>query len=271
MTGLLETLARDTWNRIHDGHELNVYQGETTITDCLLLEILRFGSPLLRVFKTTPASEATWGTDWEWWVGQPGRWLRYAVQAKRIVLPGERYDTLGKKVGAESQLNVLDRYASGGRAIPIYCFYNFADRLDYTDYWHCDGPIDAPQLGCSITPAAVVRTALSNRGCRSFSYVHRQESTYPWRCLLRCPPFVAPLQAKSSSRSGIDLTPLTTIFGTPIRLYQGLPEALMTRDRFDRTLTLPVAALDPEYYNHDLRLYPHRIAVFDLRENPGAG
>jgi hypothetical protein len=82
---LLEELARNTWHRIVDGHRLRIRQGETTITDYLLLEIERANSPRIKSIKTSIRKEANQGTDWEWWVGSSSEgWIQYAIQAKRV-------------------------------------------------------------------------------------------------------------------------------------------------------------------------------------------
>ena len=82
---LLESLAKQTWDRIKDGYELEISQGEETITDLNLLEIKRSGIRSFQVVKLTKAEEAIKGIDWEWWIGSESQgWLRYAIQAKKI-------------------------------------------------------------------------------------------------------------------------------------------------------------------------------------------
>ncbi len=52
---LFEELAQSTWTRLGLSWDYNISQGEETITDLLQLEIARFGSPHVRVLKTTKA------------------------------------------------------------------------------------------------------------------------------------------------------------------------------------------------------------------------
>lgn|SRR5690606_8032375 len=71
----------------------------------------------------------------------------------------------------------------------LYCFYNYSARMHG---WNCALPPASEQLGCSVTPSAVVRAALAGRGRRNFSWIHKQRSTLPWRCLVRCPLLAVP-------------------------------------------------------------------------------
>ena len=173
---LLEFLAVSTWQRLSDAALLDVRQGETSITDHLLLEIARLRDPSIRVLKTPQHLERIKGTDWEWWIGTPACGWPYAAQAKRIHVETGRYGGLGQKVGRIRQAEVLERFASANRAVPLYCFYNHVERPDFTPYWHCHRrPVECEQLGCSIVPIRVVKRALSTHGARSFDRMHKSE------------------------------------------------------------------------------------------------
>ena len=155
LINLLERLAEDTWERVRDGNALGIRLGETGLTDLLLLEIKRTNPLHLRVFKTPHHLEPRQGTDWEWWIGSnPTGWLRYAVQAKKLYLRSHTYQSLGHTIGGVRQLDVLDAFANANNAIPIYCFYNYADWVNLATCWQCNLPLEAPQLGCTITPRA---------------------------------------------------------------------------------------------------------------------
>jgi hypothetical protein len=109
---LFETLAEQTWDRIRDAHELDVSQGEETITDLNLLEIKRNGISTIRVVKLSIDEEAIKGIDWEWWIGSDAQgWLRYAVQARKIHFASQRYDSLGHKVNGVLQIDLLEVFA----------------------------------------------------------------------------------------------------------------------------------------------------------------
>jgi len=260
---LLESLAEDTWGRIRDGHALDVVQSEAALTDLMLLEIARARSPFLKVVKTPLDSEKNQGTDWEWWVGTQARgWARYAIQAKRLSLPSERYDKIAHKVDATPQIDILERYAAANGAVPLYCFYNFSDRADYTPYWHCHRPLDFVQLGCSITPLRTIRTAISQRGKRTFSAIHSAPFALPWRCLVRCPAFISTFHPDSSIRSRVAGT-THDFFGVPRVIHPSLPAG------FGPALeTGTLEFFDDDYFSSELHALPRRIAVIDLAESP---
>ncbi|HEU4326920.1 MAG TPA: hypothetical protein VFS21_27520 [Roseiflexaceae bacterium] len=198
-TQLLEFLASETWCRLFLGLEMNVSQGEETITDDNLLHMVRSNVKGLRVWKCPKHLERLKGVDWEWFIGSDKRgWWRYAVQAKKgNIKKGLRYDSLNHHieagargvVGGEPQIDVLERYASGIQAIPLYCFYNSVIKL--SSGWNCCRfRPDREQLGCTITPSWVVRKALSTWGGRDFKYIHKYGCSVPWRCLAACPNII---------------------------------------------------------------------------------
>lgn len=95
----LETVAGQTWETLRDSTKCSISQGEETITDNLLLCLLRQSLPSIRVIKTPKDKEAIMGTDWEWWIGsKSGGVLRYAVQAKKLDYASHRYLKLKHKV-----------------------------------------------------------------------------------------------------------------------------------------------------------------------------
>jgi hypothetical protein len=194
---LLENLARRTWHRIQDGRRWHIRQGETAISDYLLLEIARAGFPSIKIIKTSPTKETLQGTDWEWWVGSRRcGWIHYAMQAKRLCFPSDRYDALGHKVDLYNalgdkvdsclQVDTLIKYAKDHDAIPLYCLYNATIEPPPERYWHCNLPFELEQLGCTVAPAEAVKAFLSKRGQRTFQAVHNDLGV-PWRCLVGCP------------------------------------------------------------------------------------
>lgn len=182
----LESVAQDIWYRIRDGQNLGVRQGEESLTDHALLCLRRIGTPSIRILKTSKAAEPTSGTDWEWWLGSNAQgWLRFAVQAKRLNVA--YYDQFAHKVAGVPQLDILERYAAAHAAIPLYCLFNHVpDPLACTAGWKCCDSLDPEQLGCTVTPLSVVRTAVATWGCRTFRSVHADPRSVPWRCLLKC-------------------------------------------------------------------------------------
>lgn len=191
---LFEHLARKTWDRIKFSVAYDVSQGEETITDINLLEIAMARLNEVKVWKCPKNEEPYTGIDWEWWIGSDRlRWLRYAVQAKKLNPISARYDNLGHKVGSTHQIEILKSYAKDELAIPLYCFYNSVNEAKYDPYWWCALDIEAEQLGCSVTPLSVAEAALTPSGRKSrrtFRHIHSNNWTLPWRCLVRCEHFL---------------------------------------------------------------------------------
>jgi hypothetical protein len=167
---LLENLAWRTWHRILDGHRWGIRQGETTITDYHLLEIARANSPSIKIIKTSIKKEASQGTDWEWWVGSPRQgWICYAIQAKLLGFTSGRYDTY-----SSLQADILINYAKNHDAVPLYCFYNAANKSIPEGYWQCCSmPFQPKQFGCTIASAQDVQAFVLKRGRRKFEEIHK--------------------------------------------------------------------------------------------------
>ncbi|MCB0018468.1 MAG: hypothetical protein KDE09_11805 [Anaerolineales bacterium] len=225
---LFEQLATQTWERLRLSWEYHISQGEETVTDLLQLEIAQYGKPDIRVTKTTKRHEAQSGIDWEWWIGDNySGWLRFAIQAKKINMNGH-YPALKHAVrrpgGRKSlQHNLLKRYAREKGAVPLYCLFNHVSPLEIDErtHWHCSADFDSKQFGCTISPVGVVEEALSNRGCRTFDFIHRHDCTFPWRCLF-CPQYSALPRLLASAANAISKKPIR---------YRQLPQALArTRD-----------------------------------------
>lgn len=184
---MFEALARATWHNIERTTRIRVSLGEDALTSFNLLALASSGTSSV-VVEDTRADEDLKGCDFELWIGSDfSGWCRYAIQAKKIRPLRGQYAGLAHKVGKSFQIDILDRYAHANRALPLYCFFNFSA---VPGKWSCNLPPDPEQLGCSVTPSAVVRIALRTRGGRSFQFLHSQPETLPWRCLVRCPAIV---------------------------------------------------------------------------------
>jgi len=187
---VFESLAERVWWRIMDGENLGVRQGEETLTDHVLLELKRANPSSVVVWKTPKKLESKTGTDWEWWIGSNTiGWIRYAVQAKKV--RDHKYKhiahSIGKPPNKRRQIDVLDQYARTVNAVPLYCLFNHVDHSAAQAGWRCSLSFDPPQLGCTVTPSSVVRTAINTPGKRTFEFIHSDPKTLPWRCLVRCP------------------------------------------------------------------------------------
>lgn len=179
---LFEVLAEKTWRSIERFSRNSIHLGEDAITS-LNLDALASARPAFVFAEDTRSDESTKGCDFEMWIGSDSvGWRRYAVQAKKLQISSGRYTSLAHEVGGTPQIDILESYAAANRALPIYCFYN---RSNKAYQWNCSLPNCAEQLGCSVTPLGVARSALAKHGGRNFSFVHAQVETLPWRCLVR--------------------------------------------------------------------------------------
>lgn len=269
---LLESLAEQTWDRIKDGFEFDISQGEETITDFNLLEMLRSGVKALKVVKLSKGEEAIKGIDWEWWIGSRTQgWLRYAVQAKKLNFATQRYDSFGHKVKGIPQIDLLETYARKASAIPIYCLYNCSKSASQHQHWHCNFPYEEKQLGCTVTPSSVVRQAMNIKGFRNFDFIHSQNSTIPWRCLLKCPSV---LQIYSNGS--------TNIAFENIRVYTALPNYLVrAADNEQEVLTSEVFPIikrsdfddlntvDEMLFDNksEIRVSPKKVLIIEIRND----
>lgn len=246
---VFEDIASSTWQRIHLGEIYKVSQGEETITDINLLELVKANCAEVQVVKTHKNKEKEQGTDWEWWIGNHRLgWLRYAVQAKKINPNSSRYDVLGHKVNNIPQICTLEQYARINHAIPLYCFYNYLKNSSISSYWRCNLSYEVEQFGCTVTPSRNVRTALSKRGARKFGFLHSFNDTKPWRCLVRCPLMLQIYQTGSVNDTSLKFE---NVF-----VYQNLPPELSAALE-----TGSLREFSSDFYSRDLELYPKRILV----------
>jgi hypothetical protein len=252
-TEVFEKLSASTWGRLRDAEAYGISQGEETLTDINLLDIVKLKSPQVRVVKTPKNKEKDKGTDWEWWFGNNNiGWLRYAVQAKKIDYKTQNYKVLNHKVDGKPQIDILETYSRVNMAIPLYCFYNYVEE-DVSEYWKCNLPFDNHQLGCTITPLKNVRECINMHGKRNFKSLHRYPTTRPWRCLLYC-PLIKNLYL--SDRKSIDY------FGFEnVNLYRSLPSELINDDKGYKT-----QFFSSSFYNPDIRNYPRRILIVEMPE-----
>lgn len=250
----LESIARHTWETLQDSTKYGISQGEETITDNLLLYLLRQNLPSIHVIKTPKDKEPRMGTDWEWWIGSRSKgFLRYAIQAKKLDYATHRFLKLKHEVrtqfGKEDQEKVLKRYAATNSAIPLYALYNYVELADFNPYWNCQSSLAPEQFGFTVTPLHNIEEALATRGCRSFERLHSCSETIPVRCLAICPGIVP----SSSENRLIRIAKLNL---DKIKLY--------SFDDVSPLLSADLRGLEAfpqSLYSSDLGLYPKHIAV----------
>ena len=245
---LFAILARSTWRTIARTHRNRVAFGEDAITSYNLDALSSPGVGV--VVEDTRVNEATKGCDFELWVGSDTlSWSRYAMQAKKISVASASYLKLNHKVGKRYQIDVLASYASANRATPLYCFYNHSSKAHA---WNCNlQPPEVEQLGCSVTPLYVVRTALKTRGGRTFTWIHQRPETLPWRCLVHCPAFIHPM-------------PRAAHPGWPLRdqyLHDRLPQSLR---RLQESRDAQAIVDAPDLFSRNVDLRPGFIGVIEL-------
>lgn len=253
-----ETVALDIWETLRDSLAYDVSQGEETITDNLLLYLIRQDLSELKVIKTPKHLEPMMGTDWEWWIGNPAQgFKRYALQAKKLDPETHRYMKLKHKVAVggveELQHEVLERYAEHNDAIPLYVLYNFIELDDYKPYWQCHEPLDHVQLGATVTSLENIKNAISKRGERSFERIHLQPGSLPLRCLPGCP---GPSSCKNTApRSPVE-------FDEGARIYR-VEEVPFLSGNVNEIEQFP-----SHLYSPDARSFPKRILVVIVSANP---
>lgn len=183
---IFEILEFTTWDTLSNAHDHGIRYGEDAVTSTNLLALKNARSNRL-VLQDTRIDEATKGCDFEFWVGSNADgWHRYAIQAKKLNVRSERYDSLDHKVCGTPQINILETYARHNRAMPLYCLFNHSPSHP-SQSSRCPKFQQTRELGCSVTPSATVHRALKTRGARTFQWFHDRPETLPWTCLVRCP------------------------------------------------------------------------------------
>ena len=261
----LESLAKDTWERLRDSRSLGIRFGEETITDLLLLEMKRKSHPRSYIVQTPLVKEKNQGTDWEWWIGSARiGWLRYAIQAKRCDKASGRYTSITHKVAGIAQNQILKTYAERNDAIPIYCFYNYPLSGMTTKAWQCGLPFDKYQLACTVTSLGVVEAAISKWGGKNFDWIHSQTASKPWRCLVACPRILtAHVKANIGSGNSMNPEPIChPLTDAPITIHKTLPKELT-----DARETGRVEQFSAERYDAELARYPRRILVLETDQS----
>lgn len=259
LQSILEALARETWNRLHDASDLSIRFGEETITDLLLLDLRRRKPLLAEIVQTSKSKESISGTDFEWWLGSDRiGWIRFAVQAKKLDFKSMRY-VFTHKVNGILQIDLLERYAKANGATPIYCLYNRPTDLDEAKHWHCcQTPFERDQMGCTITPSSVVRKTLSIRGSKNFDYIHKNRRSVPWRCLALCPKVRQGLTTPTVGLPPSIITDAESLFDEEPRRYIRLPNDLGRAREIGRMVEFDDDAYDPDVG------YPKRILILEF-------
>ena len=174
-----KNVTENVWNGLEDAFEHDISFGETSISDMILLYLMKLNNPQIAIKQTKQNEESEFGTDWLWWIGSDNRgWVAFAVQAKKYSTKDDRYNSLGHKVKGVSQSDILKDYADSIQAIPIYALYNYVLKENFST--GIRGLIfDYPKNihGVTVTPLHVIKEAVNERGCRNFKFIHDKFST----------------------------------------------------------------------------------------------
>lgn len=254
---LFERLASETWRKIPLGHRFNCRHLETTFNDDHIFEIAIASIPGVRIYKAHGTDERDHGFDWEWWIGSPGRFWRYSVQAKLLAYQHDRYHHLRHWVNGRWQFDILESFSQAQGSIPLYCFYNSVPQGVAKAAWHCPLPFDAEQMGCTLVPLDAVRPYAAGYKRRSFGNLHSNRNALPWRCIVTCPNIL--------SSSSNPLAPANR----PVEPYEELP--LFARRRPHDDGGILEVDLPDDLYRSELGARPRAIAVISLPEVSKAG
>ncbi|WP_414657819.1 hypothetical protein ACINK0_17050 [Deinococcus sp. VB343] len=208
MATTLEKVAERTWKRTALGWQLKCRQGEETFTDTNLLDLLISSPRKHKIFKIPKPIEKHLGADWLWYVGRPGAWRAYLVQAKKVEPDGGYKSVYHKQSFSPSwlgisppvrQLDVLEGFARRFGAMPVYAYFNHYKAAGLP-HWHCCQTLDIGQLGCTLSPSSTVKLP-GLTGKDGFNKVHAVSETLPWRCIQNCPNINVQTQSKALFRA----------------------------------------------------------------------
>lgn len=252
----IEELSRNIWINLHNAAKYNISFGEETITDFILLELAKQNYYQIKIIQTKKPSEALQGTDWEWFVGS-GKfgWIRFSIQAKKHYINSDHYQIkylVGDVPNRKYQYDILRAYAISNNSVPLYCFYNYFPNLDQKTHWHCGESFDAELLGWSFTTLFNIEKISSTYTKKNFNNIHTFQETLPMRCLFKCRYF-------EEKYMNTNFTTSQDFLGENFIKLETLPQSLITASEIGNLYEFPV-----ELFNPDLKVYPKRIAIFDL-------
>ena len=135
----LRQLAGSAWAEVEAGDRVGLRLGEEALTDYLLMRLAGAVPDRVSVQKYRRHEEAQHGADYEFGLGNRGRFARLRIQAKRLdltspIVPTYRYKELWKirKKSARPPTYQFDALMAAARgaplqAFPVYAFYNAWD------------------------------------------------------------------------------------------------------------------------------------------------
>lgn len=184
----LHQLCIATWHEMKAGDDCRQPLDEESITSYNLMRLASAVSTVI-VEKHTRGREARSGADWEWWVGRPGGYIGFHIQAKRLDPVYATYKALYRtQATALDQVDKLIRASESGpsRTYPLYAFYNYWR----SSLYHPRDPgcpqvfYDQALMGWTVMSAYVLRSRLRAKPTNWIK--HLEPYMVPMRCLYCC-------------------------------------------------------------------------------------
>jgi hypothetical protein len=202
----LRELESITWKELAAGYGCHQRLDEESVTSYHLMR-LATAVPTVAIEKHHRGRESRTGADWEWWVGRPGEYLGFRVQAKILDPAAHAYNSLYSSTAkALFQVDKLIASAESavGTTFPIYVFYNYWLRgAPHTPSWPCPRPTAAlPSAGWTVMSAYQLRDRLMSWPTKKLWRLSTM--MFPISCLFCCDCHRFPTDARGLARAGVD-------------------------------------------------------------------
>jgi len=191
-------LANHTFHWLTLSRQPDLVPGETAVTDFNLFSLWLHHPLQVAIWRHSQRREARSGADWEWWLGGPGGWIGFRVQAKKLDDAGTQYPHLFRSWRGHRQIDTLIDQAQAAGITPIYCFYNGAPGVAASWRASCSGTLPPATYGCTIASARTVR--LLNRD----QLTHLAPISAPWSDLVCCQPAGGLAESAAATAASLD-------------------------------------------------------------------
>jgi hypothetical protein len=191
-------LATHTFHWMTLARQPNLVPGETAVTDFNLFRLWATHPLQVAIWRHSQRRESRSGADWEWWLGGPGGWVGFRVQAKKLDDSGVRYQHLFRSVRGQRQIDTLIDQARATGITPIYCFYNGLPGVLASWRASCSGTLPPQARGCTVASARSVRLLNSDE------LAQLAPVSAPWSDLVCCQPGAGLADAAAASATALD-------------------------------------------------------------------
>jgi len=138
------SLSRWTYRTLRFSFKNNYSIREETITEMLLMKLLKKFPHRIQIEKFTAQNESTIGADWDWRFIGHSKIFQMRIQAKKLYDNG-KYGAL--KDSNQTNKLISSATKSNPKRFPAYCFYN---------YWRGNPNIGGAYCG-KMTPGEVIK------------------------------------------------------------------------------------------------------------------